>query len=41
MDKITAFHDTVVNTLTFWFGNRQEEKISEETGDELVLMRNV
>lgn len=40
MDKITVFHDIEGNTLTVWFGNRQDEIISEETGDELVLMKN-
>lgn len=41
MDKVSVFHDTVGNTLTVWFGDRQQEAISEETGDELVLMKNI
>lgn len=40
MDKVSIFHDTVGNTLTVWFGNRQDETVSEETGDELILMKN-
>jgi hypothetical protein len=41
MDKITVFHDTIGNTLTVWFVDKQMEAISEETGDELILMKNM
>lgn len=41
MDKVSVFYDTVGNTLTVWFGNRQDEIVSEETGDELILMKNI
>lgn len=41
MDKISMFYDTAGNTLTMWFGDRQQEAISEETGDELILMKNI
>jgi hypothetical protein len=40
MDKVSVFYDTVGNTLTVWFGDRQDELISEETGDGLILMKN-
>ena len=41
MDKISMFYDTAGNTLTMWLGDRQQEAISEETGDELILMKNI
>jgi len=28
------------NTLTVWFGDPNEEYICEETGDEVILMKN-
>jgi uncharacterized protein YuzE len=28
------------NTLTVWFGDRQTEYVCEETGDEVILMKN-
>jgi uncharacterized protein YuzE len=40
MDKVSVFYDTVGNTLTVWFGDRKEEIISEETGEEMILMKN-
>jgi hypothetical protein len=30
----------VGNTLTVWFGEPDDEYICEETGDEIVLMKN-
>ncbi|GAB3920932.1 DUF2283 domain-containing protein [Larkinella terrae] len=40
MEKVSVFYDTEGNTLTVWFGNREDEVISEETGEEMVLMKN-
>ena len=34
------FYDETGNTLTVWFGNPQDEAISEETGEEIVLMKD-
>ena len=28
------------NTLTVWFGDRPTEYLCEETGDEVILMKN-
>jgi len=28
------------NTLTVWFGDSQNEYVCEETGDEVILMKN-
>jgi uncharacterized protein YuzE len=40
MAQVKVFYDEVGNTLTVWFGNPQEEYVSEETGDEVVLMKD-
>jgi hypothetical protein len=40
MEQIKIFHDRTGNTLTVWFGNPQEEYICEETGDEVILMKD-
>lgn len=40
MEKIRLFHDREGNTLTVWFGNPDDEYISEETGDEVILMKD-
>jgi hypothetical protein len=28
------------NTLTVWFGDPQQEHVAEETGDEVILMKD-
>ena len=33
-------YDRAGNTLTVWFGNPQDEYVCEETGGEVVLMKN-
>jgi uncharacterized protein YuzE len=38
--EVKVYYDHEGNTLTVWFGNPQEEYISEETGDEVVLMKD-
>jgi len=38
--EIKIFYDQEGNTLTVWFGNPQDEYICEETGDEVVLMKD-
>ena len=40
MDQVKVFYDHTGNTLTVWFGNPQDEYICEETGDEVILMKD-
>jgi uncharacterized protein YuzE len=42
MDQIQlkVFYDSAGNTLTVWFGDPAAEEISEETGDEVLLMKD-
>ncbi len=38
--KLKIYHDRIGNTLTVWFGDQKDEYTSEETGSEIVLMKN-
>ena len=40
MAEVKVFYDRTGNTLTVWFGNPQDEHICEETGDEVILMKD-
>jgi hypothetical protein len=40
MDQVKVFYDRKGNTLTVWFGDPRDEYVCEETGDELVLMKD-
>ena len=40
MDKVRIFYDRQGNTLTVWFGNPIDEYICEETGEEVILMKD-
>lgn len=40
MAQIKVYYDQIGNTLTVWFGNPQEEYVSEETGEEIILMKD-
>jgi len=40
MAQIKVFYDQKGNTLTVWFADPQDEYVCEETGDEVVLMKN-
>jgi uncharacterized protein YuzE len=40
MAKVKVFHDPVGNTLVVWFGNPEDEAEAEETGDEVILMKD-
>ena len=40
MDQVKVFYDRAGSTLTVWFGNPQDEYVCEETGDEVVLMKD-
>ena len=40
MAQVKLFYDHAGNTLTVWFGDPQDEYVCEETGDEVVLMKD-
>jgi len=40
MAQIKVFYDREGNTLTVWFGNPKDEYICEETGEEVILMKD-
>jgi len=40
MAEIKVYFDREGNTLTVWFGNPEEEYVCEETGEEVVLMKD-
>ena len=40
MADIKVYFDKEGNTLTVWFGDPKDEYISEETGEEVILMKN-
>ncbi len=40
MDKLLIYWDTEGNTLNVWFDDPQKEHICEETGDEVVLVKD-
>jgi len=40
MAQVKVFYDQTGNTLTVWFGDPQEEYVCEETGDEVILMKD-
>lgn len=40
MANVRVFYDRTGNTLTVWFGNPQNEHVCEETGDEVILMKD-
>lgn len=40
MAEVKVYYDREGNTLTVWFGNPQDEHVCEETGDEVVLMKD-
>lgn len=40
MEKVKVSYDRVGNTLTVWLGDPKSEFICEETGDEVVLMKD-
>ena len=41
MADVKVFYDQTGNTLTVWFGNPKDEHICEETGDEVILMKDI
>ncbi|MFN9173966.1 MAG: DUF2283 domain-containing protein [Synechocystis sp.] len=48
MTEVNVYYDSIGNTLTVWFGaphsgslrDRQTEYVCEETGNEVILMKN-
>jgi uncharacterized protein YuzE len=40
MAKVNVFHDPIGNTLVVWFGEPDSEVEAEETGDEVILMKD-
>jgi hypothetical protein len=40
MADVKVLYDEIGNTLTVWFGNPADEYVCEETGEEIVLMRD-
>ncbi len=40
MANLRIFHDVAGRTLTVWFAPPETEAICEETGDEIILMKN-
>jgi uncharacterized protein YuzE len=40
MARVKVYYDRQGNTLTVWFGDPQLEHVCEETGDEVVLMKD-
>ena len=40
MAEVKVFYDRQGQTLTVWFTERSREYICEETGDEVVLMKD-
>jgi len=40
MAQVKVYYDREGNTLTVWFGNPADECVTEETGEEIVLMKD-
>ena len=40
MAGVKVFHDRAGNTLTVWFGDPSTEYVCEETGEEVILMKD-
>ena len=40
MEEVKVFYDREGQTLTVWFGDPQEESVCEETGDEVILIKD-
>lgn len=38
--EVKVYYDQTGNTLTVWFDDPRQEYVSEETGDEVVLMKD-
>lgn len=40
MAQVKVYYDQIGNTLTVWFDDPETEVEAEETGDEVILMKN-
>jgi uncharacterized protein YuzE len=40
MAELNVYFDPIGRTLTVWFGQPQSEYVAEETGDEIILMKD-
>lgn len=40
MAQVKVYYDRIGNTLTVWFGDPEAEVEVEETGDEILLMKD-
>lgn len=40
MAQVKVYYDQVGNTLTVWFDDPENEVEAEETGEEIILMKN-
>jgi len=40
MEQVKVFYDRDANTLTVWFTDPGQEHVCEETGEEVVLMKD-
>jgi len=40
MAQVKVYFDRQGNTLTVWFGDPKQEYVCEETGEEVVLMKD-
>ncbi len=40
MAQVKVYYDREGNTLTVWFGDPADEYVAEETGEEIILMKN-
>lgn len=40
MAEVKVYYDWKGNTLTVWFGNPADEYVVEETGEEILLMKD-
>lgn len=40
MAQVKVYYDKLGNTLTVWFDDPKKEHISEETGEEVILMKD-
>lgn len=40
MDEVKVFYDEHGRTLTVWFGDPRQERVCEETAEEVVLMKD-
>lgn len=41
MANVKVYYDKNGKTLTVWFGDPQKEHVCEETGEEVILMKDI